>query len=524
MQNARVIVLWGKNPAETNIHQMVFIEKALQQGAKLIVVDPRRTPSTINANLHLQPIPGTDAALALAVAKILTDNNQVDYDFIQKHVLGFDGFREMLNQLDLNLLSQECGVPIHLIKNFAEYFGAGLALTLIPGYGMQRFSNGGQTIRCLLALSVITGNIGKTGACWHYADLQSDVFSTVKEPESYFPPQKKDRIFRRKISTSLLGETLLELKNPEIKMAWIERGNPMSQNPDSNLIRKALAKMDFVVVVEQFMTDTALEADIVLPAKSMFEQTDIVTSYWNPYIQLKPKILSPPKEVKPETEIYYLLAQKLVFSPEEIAKNKIPEPTDEAIEKWLDNKLSNFDWLSVDILKKGTVTPPDLQEIAFADFIFPTPSGKIELLSAQAERNWNVSKLPTYTKTKVDLLKKKNESLCFLLTPNTKNRIHSQFGNLNLIKSQTKEPYVVISSTEAQKLNIRTDDKVRISNERGKIQLKAKIDNSLRPGCVVICNGYWHQEGACPNSLSKGQETDMAYGAAFHDCLVRIEK
>ena len=163
-------------------------------------------------------------------------------------------------------------------------------MTLVPGYGMQRFTNGGQTIRSLLALSVLTGNIGKPGACFHYANLQSYVFDTLKEPMSYYPEINPDPIFRRTISMAKLGEDMLKAKDPELKMIWVERGNPVTQNPDTNTVLKAFKKIEFRVVVEQFMTDTAKEADIILPAKNMFEQTDIIGSYWNPYVQLKPKV------------------------------------------------------------------------------------------------------------------------------------------------------------------------------------------------------------------------------------------
>ncbi len=118
----------------------------------------------------------------------------------------------------------------------------------------------------------------------------------------------------------------------------------------------------------------------------------------------------------------------------------------------------------------------------------------------------------------------KSKHSFYLLSPNTKNRIHSQFGNLNVINTQTQEPYAVISYRDAQNLNIVDGDLIRVFNNRGKLEIKAKIDASLRPGCVTICNGYWHQEGACPNILSKGGETDMGHGTAFHDCMVSVKR
>jgi len=523
LENAKLIVVWGKNPAESNIQQMIPIEKAQEKGAKLIFIDPRRTASSERADLLVQPIPGTDGILALAVAKILIENNQIDQEFIDKYVKGYEEFKESVLKISIKEASEESGVSEKFIYKLANYIGTIKPMTLIPGYGMQRYSNGGQTTRCLLALSIITGNIGKPGACWHYADLQGDIFSEIKEPLSYFPPEKPDGIFRREIATARLGEDMLKLSNPELKMAWVERGNPITQNPDSNKVKKAFRKLDYVVVVEQFMTDTAQEANIVLPAKSMFEQSDIISSYWNPYVQLRRKVIEPIGEVKPETEIYYHLSKKMGFDNTEIEKN-IPFPSDEAIEQWLSNLLKPFPSITLEKLKEGPVLTPVLQEIAFSDFIFNTPSGKIELLSEKAEADWGVNSLPTYVKTKEGKRNKEDKYPFNLMSPNTKNRIHSQFGNLESIKLVDPEPIATINSGDAINKNIHENDFIRVFNDRGELKIKAKIDASLRPGNIVIVNGYWHEEGSCPNVLSKGRETDMGHGTAFHDNMVDFEK
>ncbi|MEE4198814.1 MAG: molybdopterin-dependent oxidoreductase [Bacteroidales bacterium] len=521
LENAKLIVVWGKNPAESNIQQMIPLEKAQQKGARLIVVDPRRTISSERADLLIQPIPGTDGILALAIAKILIENHWIDHNFIEQYVLGFEAFRKSVLKINIEEASRECGVSIPFIKKLAQSMGTTKPMTLVPGYGMQRYTNGGQTTRCLLALSILTGNIGKPGACWHYADLQGDIFSEVKEPESYYPPENPEGIFRRKIATARLGEDMFRMYNPQLKAAWVERGNPVSQNPDSNIVKEAFRQLEFTVVVEQFMTDTALEADIVLPAKTMFEQTDIITSYWNPYVQLRQKVIEPMGEVKPETEIYYLLAKKMGFS-EELIKENIPLPTDQSVEAWLNRHLEPFPGLTLEKLKEGPVLAPGLQEIAFFDYQFKTSSGKIELFSETAHQKWGVNPLPTYEKTIEG--HHQTEYPYTLMSPNTKNRIHSQFGNLKSIKAVDPEPYAMLNLGDAQGKGVKDYDWIRVFNERGELTIKATTDASLRPGNIVIINGYWHQEGACPNILSKGRETDMGHGTAFHDNRVDFEK
>lgn len=523
LENAKLIIVWGKNPAESNIQQMIPIEKAQANGAKLVVIDPRRTFSSERADLLIQPIPGTDGILALAVAKIIIEKNQVDQEFIKNNVHGYEEFKTSLENLSIEEASSESGVSTEFINKLADLIGRIKPMTLIPGYGMQRYSNGGQTIRCLMVLNIITGNIGKPGACWKYADLQGDIFSRLKEPLSYFPPEKPDGIFRRTISTARLGEEMLAVKDPELKMAWVERGNPVTQNPDSQKVIEAFRKLEYKVVVEQFMTDTAQEADIILPAKSMFEQTDIINSYWNPYIQLRQKVIDPPGEVMPETEIYYRLAKELKI-PEETIDKFLIKTDDKLIEKWLDEQLKNFPELSVEKLKKSPVLAPGYEEIAFENMKFDTPSGKIELYSEEAKNKWKVNPLPGYEKLTEGIKGKNKDFKYTLLSPNTKNRIHSQFGNLDVIKLLDPEPYVTISLEDVLHKNVTDGDFVRIFNSRGEIRIKVKTDASLRPGNLVIVNGYWHQEGACPNTLSKGRETDMGFGTAFHDNLVDFEK
>ncbi|HPI45645.1 MAG TPA: molybdopterin-dependent oxidoreductase, partial [Tenuifilaceae bacterium] len=516
LENAKLIVLWGKNPAESNIHEMFPLGQALDNGAKLIVIDPRRTESSQRAELLLQPYPSTDAALALAIANILIRNGWIDKEFIAKYVSGFDEFKDHVQQFTTEWASKITGVSVELIEKLAWNIGNIKPMTLIPGYGMQRYTNGGQSVRALLALSVITGNIGKPGACWHYANLQSYVFDDVLEPLCYYPPEQPDGITRRSISTARLGVDMLNAKSPELKMIWVERGNPLTQNPDTNNVLKAFRALDFRVVVEQFFTDTALEADIVLPAKNMFEQTDIIGSYWNPYVQLRQKVVEPAGEVKPETEIYYLLAQKLGYTEVQLKGGLLP-PGDNFVEDFLNEKLAKFPILSLDALRQGPILAPGLQEIAFSNFKFDTPTGKIELYSKQAKDKWGVNPLPTYEPALEIDDELKNDFPLLLMSPNTKNKIHSQFGNLEIIKMVSGPPTININPSDAQQRGIKNGDKVEVFNSRGRFTLAAELSYQVRVGCVVIPNGWWRTQGAPVNALSVGRETDMGHGSAFHN-------
>jgi anaerobic selenocysteine-containing dehydrogenase len=522
--NARLIIFWGKNPAENNIHQMRFVEEAIDRGARVIVIDPRRTQSAEGAELLVQIRPGTDGALALGIAHHLVARRTVDEAFIREHVHGYEDFTSMVRAYPPDRVAEITDVPVEVIGHLADLFGSTAPASICAGFGMQRYTNSAQTMRSLIALLAITGNLGKPGAGWIYANLQSDIFSSVREPLALYPPDDDDDPIRVSISTALLGPGMLEQRDPELRVAWVERGNPVTQNPQTTKILEAFRALDFRVVVDQFLTDTAREADIVLPAKTMFEQTDVIGAYWHPYIQIKAKLIVPPGEVRPETEIFWELAQRLGLDADGVAAH-IPAPSDEAVEAWLERRLEPFPEISLNRLRQGPVLAPGTQEVAWSDGVYPTPSGKIELLSEEAAERWGAEVLPTYGPNTERPAEGQAEAFpLHLLTPNTKNRIHSQFGNLPTIRGLEPDTSCEMSPADAADRGIADGDRVRVFNDRGSVEITVRFDNSLRPGCVVVHNGWWLAEGGGINLLSAARETDMGHGAAFHDNAVEVER
>ena len=519
---ARLVVLWGKNAAETNIHQMVFVDKALEAGGKLVVIDPRRTETAERADLLIQPRPGTDGAIALAVAHLLIADDAVDHPFIERHVHGYEEFADSVLEFTPAKAASIAEVDEEQIRKLADYFATTRPATICPGFGMQRYTNSGQTMRALLALPAITGNFGKPGSGWAYANLQSMIFDEVKDPIACYPPERPDGPVRVSISTARLGRDMLATEDPPLRMAWVERGNPITQNPETNRVLEAFRSLEFRVVVDQFMTDTAREADLVLPAKTMFEQSDVIGAYWHPYVQLKQKMIDPPGEVKPESEIYHELAQRMGLAPD----GRIPGPTDEDIDRYLERRLEPFPELTLARLREGPLLPPGHEEIAFADLGFSTPSGKIELKSDEAEARWGADRLPTYFESEESIRRVSAERSSYglhLMTPNTKNRIHSQFQNLRMIRRLGDRPFAQLHPHTAKDRGIADGDRVRIFNDRGSLEVEARLDHGIRDGCVAVTNGWWIPTGGGVNSCSKGRETDMGHGAAFHDNLVEIE-
>lgn len=526
LASARLIVLWGKNAAETNIHQMPFVEAALEAGGRLVVVDPRRTETAERADLLVQPRPGTDGALALALAHLLFRDGLVDMPFVETHVLGHDEYRQRVAACTPAWAEEITGVGAEHIERLAGWMGTVRPMTVAAGFGMQRYANSGQTMRAMLALVALTGNLGRPGAGWQFANLQTAVFDEVQDPIAFYPPEHPDGVARIALSTARLGADMLALADPPLKMAWVERGNPIPQNPETPTVLRAFRALDFRVVVEQFLTDTAREADIVLPAKTLFEQTDVIGAYWHPYVQLRRKVLDPPGEVRPESEIYRLLAQRMGMDPVEVDV-ALPGVGDEAVEAWLARHLEPFPELSLERLAQGPVLAPEHEEVAFADLSFPTPSGKIELRSEEAAARWGVDPLPAWVEPLAAAPGRGEDPErhpLWLMTPNTKNRIHSQFGNLEMIRAHDPRPVVRVSPADALPRGIRDGDRVRIFNHRGALEIPCTLDFGMRAGCVSLTNGWWISDGGAVNLLSAGRETDMGHGAAFHENRVEMER
>jgi anaerobic selenocysteine-containing dehydrogenase len=516
LENAKTIVIWGKNPAETNIQEIAFIARAKEKGCQIIVIDTTRTPTADKADILFCPKPGTDGALALAIAWVLINENLIDKRFLDKFVLGYEEFSKSLS-ISPSIAEYITGIPAENIIELAHIIGNDSPVSILPGYGLQRHHNGGHTIRAILALSVLTGNIGKSGSGFNYANLQSYIFDDILEPLSYYPDYQNDLPFRRTISMAKLGSDMMKTVNPVLKAAWIERGNPLLQSPDTNSVKKAFSNLEFKIVVEQFMTDTAAVADIILPAKDMFEQADIIGSYWSPYVQFKPKVIQSPREIIPESEIYYLLGKKL-----NLDLSEIPEPGNEKIEEWLEKRIKGFSNLTLTDLKKGPVLAPGLQQIAYEDMKFETPSGKIELYSAEAQKRWGISPLPEFKSSNSN--SSEIDFPLILITPNSGSRIHSQFGNLKIIKETVAEPCVRISPPDAKTRKISAGEKIRVFNKNGEIISFAFISNRIQKGTIVLPNGIWMDDGGGGNHLISGLETDIGFGAAFHDNMVEVEK
>ncbi len=469
---------------------------------------------------------------------MLIQNGWIDHPFIDAHVLGFDAFAERAALWPPERAAATADVPVAAVHRLAELMGTVRPVTVSPGFGMQRYTHSGQTMRAMLALLAITGQIGRPGAGWMYANLQTQIFSPVKDPLDFYPPEQPDGVVRVGVSTARLGPDMLAQSDPPLRMAWVERGNPIPQNPETHSVLKAFRALEFRVVVEEFLTDTAREADLVLPAKTLFEQTDVIGAYWHPYIQLRQKLIEPPGEVKPETEIYRLLAHRLGFPAEAIAA-EIPGPADADIERW-----PRAPWrpsrLNPRAAARGPVPAPGAEEAAYARPPLCHAVGADRALLRRGAHPLGLDLLPDHTEPAEAARRAAGpESTRYplhFLTPNTKNRIHSQFNNLNGSASSATGP-TSLSPADARLREVADGDRVRILNDRGRAADRGPDRPQLRAGCVVVTNGWWFPRGgrgephlprprrtwasAPPSRQPRGGGAGMTEQRAFHVDLNR---
>lgn len=507
--NAKLIIVWGANPANTNIHRMRNIKKAVKNGARLIVIDPRVSETMIEGAIKIHPRGGTDALLAMGIAKLLIERNICDYDFINKYVLGFDEYKEKLSRYSLKEISTITEVTIESIEEIVDEIEKNPIYALVSGTGKSRYSNGGQTERAVNILPSLTGSIGISGGGYYFSDSQQP---SIKWP--YLPDNgyKMDA----KVHVGKIADEI-SIQSPKIKAMWIEKANPLTSSPDVNKLKKVMLDLDFIVSVEHFMTDTSRLSDLILPAAMFAEKDDLISVYGDSYIHLLQKLVEPYEECKSEAEIYKLLGAKFAYDLE-----YLPDINKNLIDNVL--KYNNID-ATYESLCESPYLVKGYKDIAFSDFKFDTPSGKIEIYSEQM-KEWGQEPLPSFNEPleskyrSIDLYKKYPLNL---LSAHASERINSQFTEMNLSK-KNDIPRVEVNKIDAIPRGINNGDLIKIYNDRGYIEVECEITSKIKAGTIHIYEGFGDKYKASINKLSKGRNTDIGNGTAFHDCLVEVKK
>lgn len=532
--NSRYIINWGSNTLVTNLHFWKVQLAARKRGAKIVTVDPYRSPTAAKSDWWLPVRPGTDGALALGVMHIIFREGWQDDDYLNRYCVGADQLRERVTrEYAPERVSRITGLSVEEIETFAreyarsrELFGGPALIRL--NYGLQRHGGGGMAVRTIVCLPALTGD-------WRYPGAGALLSTSKAYPfdENYLTRPDLVPKGTRTVNMINLAEALHgELPGPPVRAMYVYNSNPAAVAPDQSRVLSGLAREDlFTVVHDQFQTDTADYADIVLPATTQLEHFDIHSSYGHLYVQANNAAIAPLGEAKPNTEVFRLLARAMGFEPE------LFEESDEAIAarslrappSWGTPGVSSaMDGLTLDATKAGPVRLNVPQNWApFAEGNFPTASGKCELYSEREARAGR-DPLPYYAPPHEDPQTRPELAARFplqLLTPPAPSFLNSTFVNVETLRKSAGERTLEIHPADAAARGIADGQMVRVFNDRGRFRARAVVGESVKPGVVVSLGLWWRKftdDGANCNTTTSTAATDFGGGATFFDNLVEV--
>jgi anaerobic selenocysteine-containing dehydrogenase len=518
---ARLIVLWGTNTLTSNIHLWPEIKEALANGARLIGIDPYRNQTLDHCHQFIQVRPGTDAALALAMMHVLISEELCDYDYIEKYTLGFELLKARAAEYPPSRAAGICGISEEEIVGLAREYATTRPAVIRVNYGLQRHAGGGMAVRTIACLPALVG-------AWRDAGggvlLSTSGAFALDEGVLHRPDLMRGN--PRTINMSRLGEALTAAQ-PPVRALYVYNSNPAAVAPDQSKVIEGFKREDlFTVVHEQFQTDTADYADILLPATTQLEHRDVVKPYGHYYLVHNEPAIAPLGEAKPNSEVFRLLAKAMGFeeacfndSDEEILRQALAS-NNPMLEGLTLEQLERDGWARLNIPE--TFTP-------FSHGGYATPSGKCEFFSERLQRE-GLDPLPTYTPPRESPEAAPRLAARFpiqLLSPPANSFLNSTFSHLASFLKSEKQPFVLINAADAAPRRISDGDRVRVWNDRGQCTLVARLSDRVKPGVACALSTWW-------NKLSPGHRnvnqtvsqalTDLGNGATFYDNLVEIAK
>ncbi|QOY37373.1 molybdopterin-dependent oxidoreductase [Anaerobacillus isosaccharinicus] len=505
--NSKNTVIWGRNAASTNIHLYANLIEAKKRGIHVTVIDPLYHQTAKLADVYIAVRPGMDGLLAIGVIKQLKKMNLVDEEFIRNHTYGYNEFMAYIDEIELSEIVSQTSVSEETINLLASHYSSGPTSTYL-GLGMQRYANGGSMIRLIDALVAISGNVGIKGGGANYGHLpvgQSFDVSNLTLSNRRF----QNRVFTRMNQ----AEKILSEQDPPIKMAFVTRGNPLTQLPDTNRVEEAFTSIETLVVIDQFMTDTAELADYILPCTTVFEEEDIYyASMYHSYVNYGPRLVTPKGEARADHWIWTELANRLGFG-EDFAFSD---------DEFLKMGLQSLEKQGITLEKikaEGFVKLP-IQDVPWSDYQFKTPSGKYEFSSTKALKDGESGKLTFQYPLESINSPKQTKFPYHLLSKHPSRSNHSQ--NYHLINDS--KVVVEVSEKIAKEKCLSEGEEVTIWNDRGSITGSAKIMKNSHDDTINIDEGRWKKLGGSVNVLTSSGESDIGQGGIQYDCLVNIRK
>jgi anaerobic selenocysteine-containing dehydrogenase len=522
MVGADLVVLWGINAAYSSINVMTLVKQARARGARVVTIDPYRTPTAAAADEHLMVRPGTDGALALAVMHVLIAEGLVDRDYVERATLGFAQLAEHVKAWPPERVAPITGLPVERITSFARSYGASPRTFLRIGIGLSRHDNGGMTCRTLACLPALTGAYADPhgGALLSSGGAFGFDFTVLDRADLMPSPAP------RLINMIHLGRALTDRAlRPAVRALYVYSSNPAAVCPNQTLVLEGLAREDlFTVVHEQVLTDTARYADVVLPATTSMEHLDLYRSYGQFTLQLAQPVLPPQEEAKSNWETCGLLARALGVAEAHYAKSER-----ELIGEFLAGGDATVRGITYEQLARDGWARIDLPRpyLPFAHGA-PTPSGKVELYSERLAGQ-GLPPLPTWTPLRegpdTPALLARYPLQC--IVPPNRFFLNSSFSQSELLRARQGPPAVLLAPADAAARGIADGDAVSVESPRGAARFTARVTDATRPGVAVIEGLWWHTfhpGGRNVNVLTDDRVTDMGGGPAFHSNLVEVAR
>ncbi|HEX5815773.1 MAG TPA: molybdopterin-dependent oxidoreductase [Methylomirabilota bacterium] len=510
VEHSRLIVAWGNNVTWSNLHLTPLIDRARKAGARLVVVDPRRTKIAERADLHLPIRPGTDVVLAWAIAADLERTGGLDRAFIERHVAGFEAFMARARPWTLAAAARECALPEADVRRFAEWFRTISPTAISVGNGLERNQNGGSGIRAVFALPALAGRLGVVGGGLVNSARAAFPRTPAKLARPDFVPKGTRTLNIVDVGRHLTDPAL----SPPLKALFVYNHNPLVVHPDQNRMRRGLAREDlFVVGCDVVMTDTLAYADVVLPACSHFEHDDIYAAYGQHWLQRAEPVIPPQGEALPNTEIFRRLAARFGFT-EPAFKASDAELMDDALDA-ADPRLGG---VRPSALPVGTALPmrfDGAEANLFANVRPKTASGKVELASPYLEQRYG-ARLPDYRPFQ-------NGYPLVLITPASDKRITSTFGG---VRGNEATPPLEMHPDDAAARGLRDGMRVRVHNDLGEVRLPLHVTDGVPRGVVCSLKGAWMRtsdNGQTVSALAPTHHADIAGGACYNDARVEVE-
>jgi len=531
--HSKYIIAWAANIHATNVHLWPFIAEAKRRGAKLVVIDPYRTRTAACADWYLPINPGTDAALAMGMMRVIINENLHDTDYIKQHTVGFEQLREKVQEYTPERVAQWTGIAASDIVKLAHEYATTRPAVIRVNYGIQRSEGGGMATRAVAMLPCITGSWKEVGGGLQLSTSGSFGLNKNALGRTDLMQKALGRPART-VNMVELGQALNSLGNPPVKALFVYNSNPAAVAPNHNDVVRGLLRPDlFTVVHEQFFTDTTDYADIVLPATTFFEHKELNIAYGHYFLQLSKPAIEPLGECRPNVEVFRGLAEHMGFT-EDCFKESVDEMIDVALDSpdpWLQGidreRLERESHVRLNFGEQFMTKGPAESTffLPFANGNFRTPSGKAELYSESVKA---LGLDPVVQFTPPDESRHSKQAKAFpleMLARKSDNFLNSSFSNLPEIQAMEESGLLEISVPDAQSRGIHDGDAVRVFNRRGDITLKAKVDGAVQPG-VVCARLEWAKlgsQGRNINVLTSEKLTDLGNSATFYSVLVEVE-